>query len=80
MNFSIEERKENDLIIKAATGNIKTRTIRNLLFSLTLQAVRINNQGAPLLGLAKSIYLPPSIFFIRLLNVPGKFRKLHWLS
>ena len=35
MNFSIEERKENDLIIKAATGNIKTRTIRNLLFSLT---------------------------------------------
>ena len=56
MNFSIEESKENDLIIKAATGNIKTRTIRNLLFSLTLQAVRINNQEAPLLGLAKSIY------------------------
>ena len=54
-NFSIEESKENDLIIKAATGNIKTRTIRNLLFSLTLQVVRINNQGAPLLGLAKSI-------------------------
>ena len=57
MNFSIEESKENDLIIKAATGNIKTRTIRNLLFSLTLQGVRINNQGAPLLGLAKSMYL-----------------------
>ena len=56
MNFSIEESKESDLIIKAATGNIKTRTIRNLLFSLPLQAVRINNQGAPLLGLAKSIY------------------------
>ena len=56
MNFSIEESKENDLIIKAATGNIKKRTIRNLLFSLTQQAVRINNQGAPLLGLAKSIY------------------------
>ena len=56
MNFSIEESKENDLIIKAATGNIKTRTIRNLLFSLALQAVRINNQGALLLGLAKSIY------------------------
>ena len=31
MNFSIEESKENDLIIKAATGNIKTWTIRNLL-------------------------------------------------
>ena len=30
MNISIEESKENDLIIKAATGNIKTRTIRNL--------------------------------------------------
>ena len=56
MNFSIEESKENDLIIKVATGNIRTRTIRNLLFSLTLQAVRINNQGALLLGLAKSIY------------------------
>ena len=56
MNFSIEESKENDLIIKAATGNIKTRTIRNLSFLLTLQAVRINNQGASLLGLAKSIY------------------------
>ena len=54
MNFSIEESKENDLIIKAATGN--RRTIRNLLFSLTLQAVRINNQGAPFLGLAKSLY------------------------
>ena len=52
MNFSIEESKESVLIIKAETGNIKTRTIRNLLFSLTLQAVRINKQGAPLLGLA----------------------------
>ena len=34
------------------------RTIRNLLFSLTLQAVRRNNQGAPLLALVKlSIYI-----------------------
>ena len=56
MNFSIEESKENDLIIKAATGNIKTRKIRNLLFSQTLQAVRITNQGAPFFGMAKSIY------------------------
>ena len=56
MNFSIEEGKENDLIIKAATGNTKTRTIRILIFSQTLQAVRINDQGALLLGLAKSIY------------------------
>ena len=56
MNFSMEESKENDLIIKAATGNIKTRTIRNLIFSQTLQAVRINDQGALLLGLAKSLY------------------------
>ena len=48
MNFSIEESKESDLIIKAATGNVKTWII--------LKAVRINNQGAPLLGLAKSIY------------------------
>ena len=56
MNFSIEESKENDLIIKAAIGNIKTRTIGNLLFSQTVQEVTINNQGTPLLGLAKSIY------------------------
>ena len=56
MNFSIEESKENDSIIKAATGNIKMRTIQNLLFSQTVQAVRINNQAAPLLGLAKSMY------------------------
>ena len=27
MNFSIEESKENDLIIKAARGSIKTRTV-----------------------------------------------------
>ena len=54
--FSIEESKENDFIIKVATGSIKMRTSRNLLFSQTVQAVRINNQGAPLLGLAKSIH------------------------
>ena len=47
-NFSTEESKENDFIIKAA--------IRNFLFSLTLQAVTLNNKGAPLLGLAKSMY------------------------
>ena len=52
MNFSTEESKENDLIIKAATGNIKAWTIWNLLFSLTLEAVRLNKQGALLLGLA----------------------------
>ena len=55
MNFSVKESKESDLVIKAETGNIKTRTNRTLLFSLTLQAVRIKNLGAPLLGLAKSI-------------------------
>ena len=46
MNFSIEESKENDLIIKTATGNIKTLTIRNLLFSQTVQAVRIKKTGS----------------------------------
>ena len=56
MNFPIEESKENDFIIKAAIGNFKTRTIRNLFWSQAVQTVRINNQGAPLLGLAKSIY------------------------
>ena len=48
MNFSTEESKESDFIIKAA--------IRNYFFSLTLQVVGVYNQGAPLLGLAKSIY------------------------
>ena len=45
MKFSIEESKENDLIIKAGTGNIKTWTIRNLLFSLTLQAFFLNRMS-----------------------------------
>ena len=73
MNFSIEYSKESDLIIKAATGNIKTWTIRNLLFSVTLQAVRINNQGAPLLGLAKSIYLSLFLFYLILPEVTALF-------
>ena len=33
----------------------KRGQFQNLLFSLTLQPVRINNPGAPLLALAKSI-------------------------
>ena len=32
MNFSIEETKENDLIIKAATGNIKTGQFETFYF------------------------------------------------
>ena len=68
MNISTEEGKENDLIIKAATGNIKARTIRDFLFPLTLQAcaVRLNDQGAPLLGLL-NLYI--SAFGPRLKNV-----------
>ena len=70
MNFSLEERKENDFkIIKAVTGNTKTRTIRNLLFSQTLQAVRIDNQGAPLLGFTKSI---DYIFFCETAQITSK--------
>ena len=42
MIFSIEERKDNDLIVKTATGNTKTRTIRDLLFSQTVQAVHLH--------------------------------------
>ena len=64
MIFSIEESKE----IKAPAGNIKMRTIRDLLFSQTVQEVRINNQGAPLLGLGKSIYVTKfvwkTVFFL----------------
>ena len=72
MDFSIEESKENDLIIEAATGSIKMRTIPNcqsLLFSQTIQAVRINNQEAPLLGLAKSIYYITSNTMINCLEI-----------
>ena len=54
MNFPIEESDGNDLI----TQSLETpKRGQNLLFSITLiQPVRINNPGAPLLGLAKSIY------------------------
>ena len=45
IKFSIEESKENDLIIKAGTGNIKTWTIRNLIISLTLQAFFLNRMS-----------------------------------
>lgn len=44
MDFSIEESKE-------------TRTIRNLLFSLTLQATRTVNQGAMLVTMNLEILL-----------------------
>ena len=54
MKFSIEESKENDLIIKKKPETSNRGQFN--LFSLTLQdSVRINDQGAPLLGLAKSI-------------------------
>ena len=47
--------EEND-IIKQFTGKPKGGQFQSLLFSLILQPVRINKPGAPLLGLAKSIY------------------------
>ena len=47
--------EEND-IIKQFLGKPKGGQFQSLLFSLILQPVRINNPGAPLLGLAKSIY------------------------
>ena len=47
--------EEND-IIKQYPGKPKGRHFQSLLFSLILQPVRINKPGAPLLGLAKSIY------------------------
>ena len=47
--------KEND-IIKEFAGKPKGGQFQSLLFSLILQPVRINKPGAPLLGLAKSIY------------------------
>ena len=47
--------EEND-IIKQYPGKPKGGQFQSLLFSLILQPVRINKPGAPLLGLAKSIY------------------------
>ena len=54
IDFSIEESKENDLStsIKAATETLKRGQFETFFFPLTAQAVRVNNQGAPLLGLA----------------------------
>ena len=43
-------------IIKQFPGKPKGGQFQSLLFSLILQPVRINKPGAPLLGLAKSIY------------------------
>ena len=47
--------EEND-IIKQNPRKPKGGPFQSLLFSLILQPVRINKPGAPLLGLAKSIY------------------------
>ena len=43
-------------IIKQFPGKPRGGQFQSLLFSLILQPVRINKPGAPLLGLAKSIY------------------------
>ena len=48
-------REEND-IINQYPGKPKGGQFQTLLFSLILQPVRIDKSGAPLLGLAKSIY------------------------
>ena len=66
MNFCKEEGKENDFIIKAATGNIKRPTI--IQHYPTLPEVRLNNQGAPLLGLAKSIYYQCKLYTLMTIN------------
>ena len=42
--------------MKQFPGKPKGGQFQSLLFSLILQPVRINKPGAPLLGLAKSIY------------------------
>ena len=47
---------EENEIIKQYPGKPKGRQFQSLLFSLILQPVTINKSGAPLLGLAKSIY------------------------
>ena len=47
--------EEND-IIKRYPGKPKRGQFQSLLFSLILEPVRTNNPGAPLLGLAKSLY------------------------
>ena len=47
--------EEND-IIKQYPGKPKGGQFQSLLFPPILQPVRINKPGAPVLGLAKSIY------------------------
>ena len=56
--------EEND-IIKQYPGKPKGGRSPSLLFSLILQPVRINKPGAPLLGLAKSIYYCVDAFELR---------------
>ena len=53
MNFSIKESEENYLI-KQYPETPKRGQFQKPLFSLSVQPVRINNPGAPLLGLAKA--------------------------
>ena len=55
MNFSREESKEDDLIINlsacSVSENDRSRIVRVLMFPVAT----LNNQGAPLLGVGKSI-------------------------
>ena len=48
MNFFTKESKENDLI-KQQPETPKPEQFETFLFSVTLQVVRINNQGASLI-------------------------------
>ena len=55
MNFSIKERQENDLI-KHYPETPKRGQFHNLLFSITVQPVRINDPGLALPdGTGKSV-------------------------
>ena len=60
--------EDND-IINQYLGKPKGGQFQSLLFSLILQPVRINKPGAPLLGLAKSIYLSSADVFDKTSNL-----------
>ena len=55
--YSLVRQRRKCYIIKQYPGKPKGGHFQSLLFSVILQPVRINKPGAPLLGLAKSIYL-----------------------
>ena len=66
---------EENVIIKQYLEKPKRGQFQSLLFSLIQQPVRINIPGAPLLGLAKSIYYSMIVRTLKMTSHPGNLPK-----